>query len=98
MYLRSMLYVPGDNTRKLAKIDSSGADAVVLDLEDSVAPNNRQQAREKVREILDGRPLNDRASQLWVRINAFDDSALVDLAAVLGGAPNGIVLPKIEGP
>jgi citrate lyase subunit beta/citryl-CoA lyase len=36
--------------------------------------------------------------QLWVRINAFDDSALIDLAAVIGGAPDGIVLPKIDGP
>lgn len=98
MYLRSWLYVPGDNDRKLAKADGSGADAVVLDLEDSVAANNRPKARQKVREFLDARPLADRKYQLWVRINAFDDSALVDLASVVGGAPDGIVLPKIDGP
>ena len=98
MYLRSWLYVPGDNDRKLARCDGSGADAIVLDLEDSVAEGNRPAARQKVRAFLDARPIADRRMQLWVRINAFDDSALVDLAAVVGGAPDGIVLPKIDGP
>jgi citrate lyase subunit beta/citryl-CoA lyase len=98
MYIRSMLYVPGDNDKKLGKVDACGADAVVLDLEDSVAPANRPAARLKVREFLDQRPMGERKMQLWVRINAFDDSALVDLAAVVGGGPDGIVLPKIDGP
>ncbi len=98
MYLRSWLYVPGDNDRKLAKADGSGADAVVLDLEDSVAEKNRPNARLKVRAFLDARPIRERKYQLWVRINAFDDAALVDLAAVVGGAPDGIVLPKIDSP
>ncbi|MER8072954.1 CoA ester lyase [Streptomyces sp. NPDC094034] len=93
-----MLYVPGDDDRKLAKADSSGADAVVLDLEDSVAESNRGVARGKVRKFLDDRPPERRDYQLWVRINALDDSALVDLAAVAGGAPDGVVLPKIDGP
>lgn len=98
MYVRSWLYVPGDNDRKLAKADGSGADAVVLDLEDSVAEKNRPAARQKVREFLDARPIGERKYQLWVRINAFDDAALVDLAAIVGGAPDGIVLPKIDSP
>ncbi len=98
MYIRSMLYVPGDNDKKLAKADTCGADAVVLDLEDSVAPGNRAAARLKVRDFLDQRPVAIRKVQRWVRINAFDDSALLDLAAVIGGAPDGIVLPKIDGP
>jgi citrate lyase subunit beta/citryl-CoA lyase len=98
MYMRSMLYVPGDNDRKLSKADNSGADAIVLDLEDSVAATNRPEARNKVRDFLKGRPLGGRKYQLWVRINAFDDSALVDLAAVVNAAPDGIVLPKIDGP
>jgi citrate lyase subunit beta/citryl-CoA lyase len=98
MYLRSWLYVPGDNDRKLARADGSGADAVVLDLEDSVAANGRDNARKKVRQFLDDRPKKRRACQLWVRINAFDDSAMKDLAAVMGGAPDGIVIPKISGP
>lgn len=98
MYLRSMLYVPGDDDRKLAKADDSGADAVVLDLEDSVAAGNRAAARRKVNQFLEDRPIRDRHYQLWVRINAFDDSALTDLAAVVSASPDGIVLPKINGP
>jgi citrate lyase subunit beta / citryl-CoA lyase len=98
MYLRSMLYVPGDSDRKLARADSSGADAVVLDLEDSVSVNNRTQARSNVHDFLSHRAPAQRKYQLWVRINALGDSALIDLAAVLGGAPEGIVLPKIDGP
>jgi citrate lyase subunit beta / citryl-CoA lyase len=97
MYVRSWLFVPGDNDRKLAKADGSGADAVVLDLEDSVAEANRPVARKKVRQFLDARPVDRRTYQLWVRINALDDSALVDLAAVVGGAPDGVMLPKVNG-
>lgn len=96
--LRSWLYIPGDNDSKLAKADGSGADAIVLDLEDSVAENNRPAARRKVREFLDARPVEGRKYQAWVRINAFDESAMIDLAAVVGGTPDGIVLPKINGP
>jgi citrate lyase subunit beta/citryl-CoA lyase len=98
VFIRSMLYVPGDSDKKLGKVDTCGADAVVLDLEDSVAPRNREEARRKVRAFLEQRRLGARRSQLWVRINAFDDSALTDLAAVLGGQPDGIVVPKIDGP
>ncbi|SDG84806.1 HpcH/HpaI aldolase/citrate lyase family protein [Microbacterium pygmaeum] len=97
-YFRSMLYVPGDDDRKLAKADGCGADAVVLDLEDSVAPANRPGGRKKVRAFLDARPPEARSYQLWVRINALDESALDDLVAVVGGRPDGIVLPKIDGP
>lgn len=98
MYVRSWLFVPGDNERKLAKADGSGADAIVLDLEDSVAEGNRPAARQKVRQYLDARPLGQRTSQLWVRVNALDDSALLDLAAVVGGEPDGVMLPKVSGP
>jgi citrate lyase subunit beta / citryl-CoA lyase len=98
MYLRSWLFVPGDNDRKLAKADGAGADAVVLDLEDSVAATNRATARKKVRAFLDARPAAQRHYQLWVRVNPLDDTALIDLAAIVGGAPDGIMLPKIDGP
>ena len=98
MYLRSLLFIPGDSDKKLSKADGCGADAVVLDLEDSVAEINRAMARQKVRAFLDARPAGRRACQLWVRINSLDDSALIDLAAVVGGAPDGIYLPKIDGP
>ena len=94
MILRSMLFVPGDSERKLAKGESSPADALILDLEDSVAPDRTATARGMVRTYLDSR--SDRArQQLWVRINPLSsDKALADLAAVVGGAPDGIMLPK----
>ena len=94
MILRSMLFVPGDSDRKLAKGESSPADALILDLEDAVAPDRTVIARGMVRAYLGARP--DRArQQLWVRINPLSTAqALPDLAAIVGGAPDGIVLPK----
>jgi citrate lyase subunit beta/citryl-CoA lyase len=96
--LRSWLFVPGDSPAKLAKAETTGADALILDLEDAVAPANKARARDIVREYLDAHPQGQRGSALWVRINPLDDAALADLAAVVGGAPDGIVLPKIDGP
>jgi citrate lyase subunit beta/citryl-CoA lyase len=96
MSVRSWLFVPGDNDRKLAKAEGSGADALVLDLEDSVAEQNRPEARRKVRQFLDARAPGGRRCQLWVRVNSIDDGTLLDLAAVTGGAPDGIMLPKIQ--
>ena len=94
MILRSMLFVPGDSERKLAKGESSPADALILDLEDAVAPDRTAIARGMVRDYLDARPNRER-QQLWVRINPLSTAkALPDLAAVVGGAPDGILLPK----
>ena len=98
MNLRSWLFIPGDSDKKLGKADGAGSDALILDIEDSVAPANKAIAREKVRAFLDARPPGTRRSQLWVRINPLDDAALLDLAAIVGGAPDGIMLPKIDGP
>jgi citrate lyase subunit beta/citryl-CoA lyase len=94
MILRSMLFVPGDSDRKLARGQSSPADALILDLEDSVAPDRTPIARGMVRAYLESRP--DRSvQQLWVRINPLSTGkALPDLAAIVGGAPDGIMLPK----
>lgn len=97
--LRSMLFIPGDSERKLGKADSSDADALILDLEDAVAASNKAQARIMVRDFLLQRPREQRHIQLWVRINPLDtDLALGDLAAVAQGAPDGIMLPKADGP
>lgn len=97
--LRSLLFIPGDSEKKLGKADGCGADALILDLEDSVAPARKAQARDMVRDFLKARPCAGRASQLWVRINPLDtDMALGDLAAVVAGAPDGIMLPKADGP
>jgi citrate lyase subunit beta/citryl-CoA lyase len=94
--VRSMLFVPADSEKKLAKGADTGADALILDLEDAVAPSRTHIARGMALEYLCGRP--DRSKQqLWVRINPLDtEAALLDLV-VAAGAPDGIVLPKVRG-
>lgn len=95
--LRSLLFVPGDSERKLAKATESPADALILDLEDSVASSRRTLARGLVQEFLQARR-DRREQQLWVRINPLDgQDALHDLG-IVAGAPDGIVLPKVQGP
>jgi citrate lyase subunit beta/citryl-CoA lyase len=97
--LRSILFIPGDSEKKLSKVDDCGADAVVLDLEDAVAPANKPAARDRVTAFLKARPRERRPVQLWVRINPLDTPmALDDLAAVVAGAPDGLMLPKANGP
>ena len=97
--LRSFLFIPGDSEKKLAKADGAGADALILDLEDAVAPENKPRARALVPEFLAARAGGTRRSQLWVRINPLDTGyALADLAAVVKAAPDGIMLPKANGP
>jgi citrate lyase subunit beta/citryl-CoA lyase len=93
--MRSFLFVPGDSERKLAKGQASGADALVLDLEDSVPAPRIETARTMVREYLQS--LRDRSrTRLWVRINPLStEKALPDLAAIVAGAPDGIMLPKV---
>ncbi|OLF14105.1 CoA ester lyase [Actinophytocola xinjiangensis] len=85
---RSYLYVPGDQPDKLAGAGRRGADALIVDLEDSVAPGRRPAARSTVAEHLTG-------AVAWVRINA--DTAAEDLAAI-AGRPGlaGVVVPKAE--
>ena len=95
MILRSWLFVPGDSERKLAKGRDNPADALILDLEDSVSKDRQQVAREMVCACLKSRPERSR-QQLWVRINPLDTAlSLPDLAAVMPGAPDGICLPKV---
>lgn len=97
--IRSFLFIPADNEKKLGKADATGADAIILDLEDSVAPPNKPAARKLAADFLSARPRAERGYQIWVRINPLDtDLALADLAAVVASAPDGIMLPKPEGP
>ncbi|MGO9450521.1 MAG: HpcH/HpaI aldolase/citrate lyase family protein [Candidatus Binataceae bacterium] len=93
--MRSFLFVPGDSDRKLVKGEGSGADALVLDLEDSVPSDRIEVARGMIREYL--RAHRDRSrTRLWVRINPLStEKALPDLAAIVAGAPDGILLPKV---
>jgi citrate lyase subunit beta/citryl-CoA lyase len=94
--MRSLLFVPGDSERKLAKALESGADALILDLEDSVASAAKAAARRTVHGFL--KSVRRAAPRLYVRINAFATGlADDDLAAVLPAAPDGILLPKSGG-
>ena len=96
MLIRSWMFVPGDSERKLEKALESEADALILDLEDAVADQRQEVAREMVRNYLVKR--SDRSGQqLWVRINPLDNEmALPDLAAVMAGRPDGIMIPKVN--
>jgi citrate lyase subunit beta/citryl-CoA lyase len=97
--LRSFLFIPGDSEKKLGKVDDCGADAVILDLEDAVAPANKAMARQMVTDFLKARPREGRTVQLWVRVNPFDTGLTAeDVAAIVPGAPDGIMQPKINGP
>jgi citrate lyase subunit beta / citryl-CoA lyase len=69
MTLRSFLFVPGDSDKKLSKGDASGADALILDLEDPAAPSRNAIARDMVCDYLMARPPGARAPELWVRMN-----------------------------
>lgn len=99
---RSWLFVPGDSDKKLGKAMATGAHAVIVDLEDSVAVAAKPQARAMARDwlaihrqhVTENRPV-----ARWVRINAIDTGLWRDdLEVVMAGAPDGVMLPKCEGP
>ena len=90
---RSWLFVPADSERKIAKALDSAADAVIFDLEDSVAAAQKIQARE----ILKGLEIRADGPQCWVRVNPLDSEFLKDDLEVLANRTiHGIVLPKAE--
>jgi citrate lyase subunit beta / citryl-CoA lyase len=91
--MRSFLFVPADSERKLARGLQSAADALILDLEDSVAAANRATARRLARAFLAAH--GPERVRRYVRINPLDSGlALDDLAATVAGRPDGILLPK----
>jgi citrate lyase subunit beta/citryl-CoA lyase len=93
--MRSFLFVPGDSVRKFESAKKTAADALILDLEDSIAPEQKVAARGITREMLNSRNPDQK---MYVRVNALDtDLTLGDLAAVVPGKPDGIVLPKCAG-
>lgn len=97
MVARSWLFVPADAERKLAKAGATGAEALILDLEDAVAAERLPEARRLARAFLTG-ARDPARQQVWVRINGLGTGkALEDLAAVMPGRPDGIVLPKAGG-
>ncbi|MDF1846691.1 MAG: CoA ester lyase [Parvibaculaceae bacterium] len=92
--MRSFLFVPADSDRKLAKGAGSGADALILDLEDAVALDNKPAAREGAIDYLQSRPPQDEKTVL-VRMNALDsDFWQQDLASIVPAKPDAIMVPK----
>jgi citrate lyase subunit beta/citryl-CoA lyase len=94
MIPRAWLFVPADSASKLDKAYAAGADAVILDLEDSVALGAKAKARDMARDFLQTHAVRS-GGQIWVRINALDSGhANEDLEAVISARPDGVVLPK----
>lgn len=95
MRLRSLLFVPGDRPDRMVKALQTGADALILDLEDAVAPSRKAEARDAVATFLADA---DRTVPLLVRINPLAGwLAEADLDTILPARPDGIMLPKAEG-
>lgn len=99
---RSWLFVPGNSETKLAAAAATGAHAIVVDLEDTVLAHEKPAARNLARQWLEAHRhnvLEGRHMARWVRINAIETGQWQDdLAAVMPGAPDGILLPRAENP
>lgn len=93
--MRSWLFAPGDSEKKMGKAEASAADIALLDLEDSVAPENKPAARQMVAEHI---AASQNKARLWVRINPVSThDCTADLAAIIPARPGGMFLPKAEG-
>lgn len=92
---RSVLYVPAANEKALAKIPDLAADAIILDLEDAVAPDQKAAARDNLVRFFENRP----NKRLIIRINAITTQwGADDLAAAKAAKPHAILLPKVDSP
>jgi len=96
--MRSLLFIPGDSPKKLDKGLGSGADALLLDLEDSISPQRKVEARETTLAFLkQAVPVKERP-RIYVRINGFATGLTdADLDVIVAGRPDGIMFPKAEG-
>lgn len=91
--MRSWLFVPGDSEKKLSKAVTGAADALIIDLEDSVAADNKPNARRITQDFLQSN--KQHKGQMWVRVNALDTGLTdADLDGVIGARPYGMMLPK----
>lgn len=91
--MRSFLFIPADSDKKLAKAGSTGADAIILDLEDSVALSNKEAARANARDYL--KSASAEGPRVCVRMNALDTPFWEsDLQAVIARRPFAIMIPK----
>lgn len=97
MRLTSLLFVPADSEKKFEKAKGIGADGLILDLEDSVAPSGKAAAREGLKGWIDA-STGPRDWAFWVRVNPLDTGMTAeDLAAVVRPGLDGIILPKSNG-
>lgn len=95
--MRSLLFVPGNSAKMMAKAAASGADVLIFDLEDAVHPDSKSAARQLVTAALASSAGG--APARYVRVNALDSAWCAgDLEAVLPARPDGIMLPKLVGP
>jgi len=95
--MRSLLFVPGDSDKKLDKARSSGADALIIDLEDSIAVERKAAARATTLEFLKDFGQRLERPRLFVRVNGLATGLTDADLEVVAGRPDGIVLPKAEG-
>ncbi len=96
--MRSLLFVPADSVKKLDKAMTSGADAIIVDLEDSIAPDGKARARESAAAFLKAAMTSAARPYMMVRINGLQTGlADADLDAVAAAKPDAIMLPKAEG-
>jgi len=89
---RSYLYVPADNEERLAKADTRGADALIIDLEDGVAPNKKIQARQNLKDFFQN---FESTAEIWVRVNSNQTELIKDLEVAVNKNCHGIVLAKV---
>jgi citrate lyase subunit beta/citryl-CoA lyase len=96
--MRSLLFVPATGGTRLDKAFASGADGVILDLEDSIAPERKDEARQAARDFLKSKTTAKDRPRLLVRINGLDTGMTdADLDAIMPGAPDAVLFPKAEG-
>jgi citrate lyase subunit beta/citryl-CoA lyase len=96
--MRSLLFVPADSAKKLDKAMGAGADAVIVDLEDSIAPSGKEAARQSALAFLKETTSASARPRLFVRVNGLQTGLTdADLDAIVPGRPDAILLPKAEG-
>src|SRR5471032_2249453 len=96
--MRSLLFVPADGGSKLDKAMASGADAVIIDLEDSIAPEGKVKARASALDFLRSAHGATQRPRLLVRINGLETGMTdADLDAIVAGKPDAVVFTKAEG-
>jgi citrate lyase subunit beta / citryl-CoA lyase len=96
--MRSLLFVPADSAKKLDKAVASGADALIVDLEDSIAPDGKVSARQSAAAFLREAAAGTARPYLVVRVNGLETGLIdADLDAVAAAKPDAIMLPKAEG-